>query len=549
MVAPDLEGATMAFREVTMLEIKEVVLLWLDRVPKKRIAKQLGVDVKSVRRYLAAAAELGLAPGTPAAALTDELCYQLALALEPNRERVKGEAWLQCEGQRAFIAGHLSRRVRLTKVHRLLQRQGTDVPYATLYRFSVSELDFGRRAATVPVIDGEPGCELQVDTGWMTYLEPDATGRRRRIRAWIFTPNVSRYRFVWPCFQETIESAIEACEAAWEFYGGVFRVLVPDNTKVIVDQSDPTGPRLNRTFLEYAQARGFHIDPTRVRSPQDKGRVERTVSYVRDDCFTAEHLTSLAEARQRARFWSGEEAGLRRCRSTGRLPREHFQAVEQAHLLPAPIAAYDIPLWCEPKVARDHLAQVARAVYSLPTALIGRRLTARADSSLVRFYDGQKLVKTHPRQPPGGRSIDPHDFPAHKTAYAMRDVAFLQRKADRDGPVIGRYAAALLDGPLPWASMRSVYALLALVRRYGAHRVEPACERALAAEIVNVNRLERIINTDGTRPPAAGPARVVPISRYLRPASQYALAFGGTTHKNPNQEDGHDNDDSADHLT
>lgn len=538
----------MAFREVTMLEIKEVVLLWLDRVPKKRIARQLGLDAKTVRRYLAAAAELGLGPGMPAGALTEDLCSQLALALDPNRERTRGGAWQRCEEQRTFIAGHLGHRVRLTKVHRLLQRQGVDIPYATLYRFSVGELDFGRRAATVPVVDGEPGCELQVDTGWMTYIEPDATGRRRRIRAWIFTPNVSRYRFVWPCFQETTETAIEACEAAWAFYGGVFRVLVPDNTKVIVDQSDPTEPRLNRAFLEYAQARGFHIDPARVRAPQDKGRVERTVGYVRDDCFMAEPLISLAEAHQRARYWSLEEAGLRRCRSTGRMPREHFQAVEQAHLLPAPTAAYDIPLWCAPKVPRDHLAQVAKAIYSLPTVLIGKRLTARADSCLVRFYDGQQLVKTHPRQPPGGRSIDPNDFPAHKTAYAMRDVAFLQRQAEGDGPGIGRYAAALLDGPLPWARMRSVYALQGLVRRYGIQRVEPACERALAAEIVNVNRLERIINTDGVRQPA-GPARVVPISRYLRPASQYALALDHVAAKVPNQEDSDDNNDTADHLT
>lgn len=86
----------------------------------------------------------------------------------------------------------------------------------------------------MPVADGKPGEEVHIDTGWMTLLEPDARGRRRRFRAWIFTPHVSRYRFVYPCWQETTASAIEACEAAWEFYDGVFRVVVPDNTKAIV---------------------------------------------------------------------------------------------------------------------------------------------------------------------------------------------------------------------------------------------------------------------------------------------------------------------------
>jgi hypothetical protein len=61
------------------------------------------------------------------------------------------------------------------------------VPYATLHRFAVAELGFGRTAATVPIADCAPGQELQVDTGWTGYLEPDALGKRRRFRAWIFT--------------------------------------------------------------------------------------------------------------------------------------------------------------------------------------------------------------------------------------------------------------------------------------------------------------------------------------------------------------------------
>ena len=91
-------------------------------------------------------------------------------------------------------------------------------------------------------------------------------------------------------------------------------------------------------------------------------------------------------------------------------------------MLPAPTEAYDIPLWSDPKVHRDHFAQVAKALYSLPTRLIGKTLRARADRHLVCFYNGAILVKTHPRQPPGGKSIDRSDFPEHKTPYALRDV-------------------------------------------------------------------------------------------------------------------------------
>ena len=66
---------------------------------------------------------------------------------------------------------------------------------------------------------------------------------------------------------------IAGFEAAWEFFGGVFAVVIPDNMKAIVDKADATDPKLNDAFREYAQARGFAIDPPRVPQPQDKPRV------------------------------------------------------------------------------------------------------------------------------------------------------------------------------------------------------------------------------------------------------------------------------------
>jgi hypothetical protein len=86
--------------------------------------------------------------------------------------------------------------IRLTKIRKLLARQGVAITYATLHRFAVVELNFGRVATTIPVVDGAPGEELQVDTGWVGWLT--LTGQKRRFRAWIFTAVRSRYRFVYP---------------------------------------------------------------------------------------------------------------------------------------------------------------------------------------------------------------------------------------------------------------------------------------------------------------------------------------------------------------
>jgi len=515
----------MAYREVTMLEVKEVLRQWLAGSPKKRIAARLGCDPKTVRRYIAIATTLGLDPGGDADILTDAFAARVSASVQGVRQQERGDSWKRCQEQRAFIAKKLSERVRLSKVRRLLVRQGVDIPYATLHRYAVLELDYGKRATTVPVADGEPGKELQVDTGWVLSLEPNALGRRRRMRAWIFTPVVSRYRFVYPCEQETTESAIEACEAAWEFYGGVFGVLVPDNTKAIVETPDALGAKINETFLEYSQSRGFVIDPARVRSPKDKARVERSVRDVRDDCFGGERIATLAQARERALTWSSAEYGLRRHTTTRRMPKEHFESDECSRLLSAPTEPYDIPSWSDPKVAPDQFAAVAKALYSLPRELRGRRLRARADSQTVRFYDKRgNLLKAHPRVAAGQKSIDPSDFPSEKSAYAQRDVAFLEAQAREHGEPIGDLAREILAGPLPWTRMRQVRALLRLVKKYGAERVAEACRTALAVEMTDVRRLRRMLELAATPPPVAAPrAKVIPIAKYLREPAQYAL--------------------------
>lgn len=508
------------FREVTMIEITEVLRLWLAGTKKKRIAAQLGLDPKTVRHYIRVAGDRGVRPGT---GLSEAHLQDVLLALQPRGGRPRGEGWAACEAQRAAIVAGLHAGIRLSKIRKLLARQGVDIPSATLHRFAVRELQFGRTAATVPVVDGEPGEELQVDTGWVGSLRGLLPGRRR-FRAWIFTAVRSRYRFVYPAFDETTVRAIEACEAAWAFFGGIFRVLIPDNTSAIITTADPLAPHINRTFLEYAQARGFHVDAARVRHPRDKGRVERAVSTVRDDCFAGETLISLDDARAHAERWCRDEYGLRRHSRTHRAPREHFEAEERPVLRPAPPSPYDVPRWSDPKVARDQCAQVLKALYSLPYAYVGQTLTARADQQTVRFYDRHTLVKTHPRQPPGGRSIDPQDFPVERSVYALRDVDALRRQAAAAGEAIGRFAAAVLDSPLPWTRMRRVYALLGLVRRYGADRVNDACAIALAAEMLDVHRLRRMLEL-GQPAPSAPPARVIPLARFLRPASQYALPF------------------------
>src|SRR5207248_9905461 len=130
----------------------------------------------------------------------------------------------------------------------------------------------------------------------------------------------SRHSFLWPLVRQTAEATIAGLEAAWRFFDGVPRRLILDNVPAAVAGPDPLAPRPTRAFLEYSQARGFLLDPARVRHPKDKPHVERTIRYVRERFWKGGRFTDLGDARRQAQAWCMEVAGRRIHGSTGHVP-------------------------------------------------------------------------------------------------------------------------------------------------------------------------------------------------------------------------------------
>jgi transposase len=523
----------MAFREVRVYEVKEVLRLWMRGKGTRPIATLVGLDRKTVQRYIAAAAEAGLDRDGGEDSLDDRLLAQVCEAARPHRRDGHGETWSALQAHHDQLKAWLvDDGLTAVKATELLARQGVVVPERTLQRYAQKVLSVGRsaRATTLRVADGEPGAELQVDFGKMGLVPDPASGRKKVCWALIFTACYSRHCFVWLSFRQSTEAVIAGFEAAWGFFRGVFRVVIPDNMATVVERADPINPRLNQAFVEYAQARGFLVDPARVRKPTDKPRVERIVPFVRGSFFAGESFIDLADAQKRAEEWCRHRAGQRVHGTTAARPADVFAEEEAPCLLPAPLFPYDLPIYANPKVHRDHYIEVARALYSVPGHLIGHRVEARADRALVRVYSRGALVKTHPRQAPGGRSTDPADFPSEKTIYALRDVDRLQGLAAAHGPAIGAYARAILDDPLPWRKMRQVYALLGLVKKWGAERVEAACAKAADAEAFNVGligrMLERATEGKGIEVP---PQQLSLPGRFARPVEQFAIKRPATS--------------------
>jgi hypothetical protein len=263
----------MTFREVHVFEIREVLRLWLRGEGLRSIERLSSVDRKTVRRYVEAAVVCGLLAESGEAQITDELIGQVCERVRPHRPDGHGSAWEVIKASNDQLKTWLVEdKLTVKKAHELLERRGVVVPERTLHRYALEVLGVSRanRRTTVRVADGEPGAELQVDFGRMGLLPDPATGRQRVCWALIFTACYSWHCYVWLSFRQTTEVVISGFEAAWAFFGGVFKVVIPDNMSSIIVEADNLEPSFNQAFVEYAQDRGFLIDPARVRKPTDK---------------------------------------------------------------------------------------------------------------------------------------------------------------------------------------------------------------------------------------------------------------------------------------
>jgi transposase len=489
----------MAYREHGMWEVLEVLKRARRGESGRAIARGTGLARKTVGRYLRAAGELGWDRRGEAAADEALACRVVGL-LKPGPEEGHGAAAQQAlalrEGKiKEWLTPEspYGRGLRLTKVHELLGREGLEVSYSSLYRFAEKRRLLGKGEGTVRMADTAPGEVAEVDFGKMGKVFDPQEGRERTVYALIVTLVYSRHQYVHLTHTQKVADLAGGLEEAWFFFGGVPARVVLDNLKAAVARPDRYDPRFQRSFAEYAEHRGFVIDAALPRSPKGKPHVERQVAFVRDSFFRGEAFLSLEHAQREAVRWCLGKAGTRVHGTTRRRPLEAFEEEEKPALKELRGERFDPPSWAEVKVHPDGHVRFGKALYSVPDACRGKRATVRGDSKLVRIYVEGQLVRTHPVQRPGGRSTSAEDIPPHKAPYAIRDREGIVRKAGELGESAGIMAARLLEGDFPWAKLRQVQKLSRLAGKYGAVRLDAACKRALAFDLINVQRVEKIL--------------------------------------------------------
>jgi len=517
----------LAYREHGMWEILDVLKRHHRGESQRRIAAATGRGRKTVRAYIREAKKLGWSKEVP----PDE-----GLASRVTQRRKPGPSPSEVSpAEMALRAhhGHIQqwlegsegeRGLKLSKVHELLTRQGVDVSYSSVYRYAAEHFGWARPKLTLRRADVSPGELAEVDFGRLGKLYDPESGRKRFVWALLVTLGFSRHQYVHVTFTQKLDAVIDGLEEAWEFFGGVPERVVIDNMKAAVVKADRYEPTFQRTMGEYAEHRGFVIDPAVVRHPKGKPIVERGVPYVRESFFRGEQWLDLAHVQREARRWCMEIAGRRIHGTTHKRPLVVFEEVERACLRPVNGPRFDTPQWAEPSVHPDHHVQFLKALYSVPTRYVGKDVTVRGDKTLVRIYYKGELIKIHPRKPAGGRQTDYTDYPPELEAYARRDPERIVRRAQKLGRNIGRFMSLLLSGVFPWAKLRQAQKLMRLVDKYGRARVETACQRALAFDLINVQRVERILKNAAA--PSADPpptAKLVSMPlRFLRPNESFS---------------------------
>ncbi|HSS10476.1 MAG TPA: IS21 family transposase [Acidimicrobiales bacterium] len=467
-------------RTFKVVDVTEILMHWYAGRPKAEVARSLGVDDKTVRKYVAPAEAAGLVPGGPPVTEADwrGLVRKWFPAMVDTA--LRQPTWSHIALHHDTIKSLLGV-VPVSVIHqRLRDEAGLEASVASLRRYVRAR--FGeavlRDAVAIPRPEVAAGFEAQVDYGYMGLWFEPADGRRHRVWAFSMVMSHSRHVFVWPVVVMDQAAWVEAHVAAFDFFGGCPARLIPDNLATGVTKADLYDPQINRAYAELGTHYGVLIDPARAARPKDKPRIEAVQRYIRSSFFAGRDWPSLAAMRADAERWCRQVAGGRAVRALeGRSPLEVFASAEAPALLPLPMVPFELARWSAPKIGPDAHAKVGQTLYSLPWRYIGTRLDARATGVLVQFYLEGELIKTHPVQAKGRRT-DWADLPPERTAFFLRTPTWCRIQSSMVGPATEELVAELLSINALFR-LRQAQGVMRFGVRYGDQRLEAACRRAL----------------------------------------------------------------------
>ena len=488
-----------------MIDLVEIYVHWYAGRSQAQIADSLGLDRKTVRKYLAPVAAEGLVAGGPPV-MTEADWRARAQSWFPALvdKGLRQITWPAIDVHRDYITAQLTALVTVSTIHqRLVDEQGLVASVASLRRWVAGNLPEEARRAQVRVLRPgpvQPGSEAQIDYGRLGVWTDPGTGHRYTVQAFVMVLACSRYMFVRPVLRMDQEAWTRCHVEAFAFFGGVPARLVPDNLKTGVDKPDLYDPQINRSYAELAAHYGTLVDPARAFKPKDKPRVERPMPYVRDSFWRGRSFTALQQMEVDAVRWSRDVAGTRSSRALdGAAPAAVFAAVEAPALGPLPTTPFVLATWSTGKVGPDIHVKVGPALYSVPWRLLGQQVHARSTATMVQVVHESHVVATHVRRE-RGRSTTVAHYPPERIAFHMRTPTWCRQTAEQVGPACREVIATLLEINALFR-LRAAQGVLGLRDKHTPARLEAACARAIAVGDPSYRTIKGILIA-GTEAPA-----------------------------------------------
>lgn len=364
-------------------------------------------------------------------------------------------------------------------------------------------------------ISHKPGDAMQVDwAGDPLYITDPVTGEEDPAYMFVAVLPCSWRAYAEPCSDMKSENWLLCHVHAFNYYGGVTRLLIPDNTKTATVQNNRYETILNKSYREMSDHYGTAIVPARVKAPDDKAAVEGTVKFVSTWITAAlrdRKFFSLAEAKE-AVAGKLEELNNRPFKKRKGTRNSAFEEEEKEFLKPLPSMPYEPAIWLNPKVGIDYLITDGINKYSVPFDLIGEKVDVKVSRNTIEvFYNGTR-VAAHVRLASWQRDpvVKPEHMPEAHRKYLQYNAKEFEAWANTVGPDTAKVVHYFLtDGKEAEQGYKSCASLTRLEKNYGAERLEDACSRILSlASAPTIRNITLLIKTKPSKKESADSSNI-----------------------------------------
>ena len=466
-----------------MTKYREILRLKSLNLSQQNIADSCNVSKKTVNRVLKRAAELGISwplEENDTDAVLAEKFFPSAKQVTSHK-RMPDYDYIRKE----LLRNGVSKKLLWTEYMEDCRANGDEPLMYSQFCYHIQQ-DEQKHRATMH-INRKPGEQVEVD--WAgdpaTVIDPD-TGEI--IKAYIFVGvmTYSQYAYVEAFLDMKQKSWINAHVHMYEYFGGVARILVPDNCKTaVVHNGGWKDQQINETYQELAEHYGTAIIPSRVRAPKDKPNAEGTVGNISTWITAAlrnEQFFSLAELnasiREKLDAYNARKFQKKEC---SRLSL--FLGEEMPLLAPLPATPFELAEWKQATIQFNYHIAVDRMFYSVPYQYIKNKVDVRITDTTVEIFYNHNRIASHRRLygRSGQYSTVTEHMPQEHQKYLEWNGDRFRKWADSIGINTSKVVDAILtSGRIEQQSYRSCMGLLKLAEKYSPERLEQICAKALS---------------------------------------------------------------------